>query len=66
VSCDKTGRTSKRIFDLETPVKSVARPITVISPDAARAGVTGQHLRVVLALGMTLSIASLIAAALLI
>jgi hypothetical protein len=42
------------------------RQATVISADAARSGVTGQYLRFVLAIGMALSIATLIAAALLI
>jgi hypothetical protein len=47
-------------------MEKISRPATVISPDAVRSGVTGQYLRVVLAIGMALSIATLIAAALLI
>jgi hypothetical protein len=47
-------------------MEQVNRPATVISADAARSGVTGQYLRFVLAIGMVLSITTLIAAALLI
>jgi hypothetical protein len=47
-------------------MNNLDRPAVVITPQAVRAGVTGQHLRVVLATGMALTIVAMLLAALLV